>query len=409
MRSFIIALILAGLWTVTAQAQTMEFTPGPRMIRAVEQVSQEYRKLDKTLGITAGQQRAMSELIQEFKKEMWLKEAVLVGMFLELEEKRRYGLLKENEYRTANVLTAGIETDELNLLIRTLRSLQGILTEQQRVKLERAWRSTLTFSVPQGFTTKIALLSLKGIGRTYDSYRDELHLADPQATALRSLLEAARAELLQMGTAIDINRTEAYDLLKGPLIDPEVVRTKMQKTGDMEGVLFNKLFELSDRVKGLLTEKQRETLRELKHARHIQATGLRQNRTGQTTSSHADHERAPETLESFRFFLDQIKTVGLTREQVAELVALKNQTKNTHLFDHARLKGMELELFNLIHRIAREDELPEGQMDEKIHQIEQARAKHTQVQVMAYLKARRILTEEQERRIRPVAALGSTP
>ncbi len=191
----------------------MEFTPGPRMIRAVEQVSQEYRKLDKTLGITAGQQRAMSELIQEFKKEMWLKEAVLVGMFLELEEKRRYGLLKENEYRTANVLTAGIETDELNLLIRTLRSLQGILTEQQRVKLERAWRSTLTFSVPQGFTTKIALLSLKGIGRTYDSYRDELRLADPQATALRSLLEAARAELLQMGTAIDINRTEAYDLL----------------------------------------------------------------------------------------------------------------------------------------------------------------------------------------------------
>ncbi len=65
----------------------------------------------------------MARIVQDIKTNMWMKEAVLVGMFQELEEKRRHGLLQDNEYRIANTLTGGIETEEPNLFIDTLARL----------------------------------------------------------------------------------------------------------------------------------------------------------------------------------------------------------------------------------------------------------------------------------------------
>ncbi len=52
---------------------------------------------------------------------MGLKQAVLTGRFQELADRRRYGLLQDTrEYRTANTLTGGTETDKLTLFIETL-------------------------------------------------------------------------------------------------------------------------------------------------------------------------------------------------------------------------------------------------------------------------------------------------
>lgn len=85
----------------------------------------------------------MAGLVQRLKTEMRMKEAVLVGMFEELEEKRRHGLLRDGDYLTANTLTRGIETDELNLFIETPAGLRGVLTADQRVKLHAVTHPTM--------------------------------------------------------------------------------------------------------------------------------------------------------------------------------------------------------------------------------------------------------------------------
>jgi hypothetical protein len=81
---------------------------------------------------------------------MWMKEAVLIGIFQELEDKRRYGLLEDHvDYRTANTLT-GIETDELSLFIETLTKLQTILADDQHARLRQLWHATMTVRLSQG-------------------------------------------------------------------------------------------------------------------------------------------------------------------------------------------------------------------------------------------------------------------
>ena len=143
MKTLMLAVLMIGLMSshVVAQApdtHDIEFTPGPRMIRAIEQIAGSYAHLAHSLGLTAEQKEAMAGLVQRIKTEMWMKEAVLVGMFQELEEKRRHGLLQDNEYRIANTLTGGIETDELTLFIDTLASLRGVLTADQQAKLRES-------------------------------------------------------------------------------------------------------------------------------------------------------------------------------------------------------------------------------------------------------------------------------
>lgn len=397
MKTRILAALLIGITcsSATAQSPDRDFTPGPRMIRAIEQIAGSYAHLGPALGLTAEQKEAMARLVQGMKTDMWMKEAVLVGMFQELEEKRRHGLLQDNEYRTANTLTGGIETDELNLFINTLISLRAVLTAEQQVKLQGSSHPAMEFRLSQGFNTKIGLMSLEGIGRIYNSYRDELRLSDAQAKAIQSLLEEARREVLRLGTEIDLSRVEADELVMRPDVNPEAIRAKMQKTGETEGVLFSKLFAVSDKIDAHLTPEQRKKVTELKHNRQRHVANM--ERPGHEGPAHGERPGlAPSP--TFDYFLDQAQ-LGLSPEQVAALVAEKNETRKTVLIEQAKLKGTELKLLNLL----RTSETPvlEESLITVVQGLEQIRGRITLAKTHGYLKARQILTREQQQRVHP--------
>lgn len=393
-------LMIAVIWShAAAQSSDMEFTPGPRMIRAIEQIAGSYVHLGHSLGLTAEQKQAMARLVQGMKTDMWLKEAVLDGMFQELEEKRRHGLLQDNEYRIANTLTGGIETDELNLFIDTLAGLRGVLTAAQQAKLREASHPAMEFRLSQGFNTRIGLMSLEGIGRVYNGYRDELRLSDAQAQAMQALLEGARREVLRLGTEIDLSRVEADELVMRPEVNPEVIRAKMQKTGETEGVLFNKIFAVSDQIEAQLTEEQRKKLVELKQNRSRHAANP--ERIGHaSTAAHGErsgHAASP----AFDYFLDQTGRLGLTPEQVAALVDAKNETRKTVLIEQAKLKGAELQLLNLLRYQNGETPVVDEKIATAVQGLEQVRSRITQVKALGYLKARQLLTSEQQQRVHP--------
>lgn len=400
MKKLALAVVMVGAMSshVSAQSQEMEFTPGPRMIRAIEEIAGYYAHLGHTLGLTAQQKEAMAGLVQKMKTDMWMKEAVLVGMFQELEEKRRHGLLQGNEYRIANTLTGGIETDELNLFIDTLAGLRGLLTTEQQAKVRASSHPAMTFRLSQGFNTKIGLMSLEGIGRVYNGYRSDLRLTDAQAQSIHSLLEAARREVFRLGTEIDLSRVEADELVMRLDVDPQVIRAKMQKTGETEGVLFNKLFEVSDHIDAQLTEEQRKKLAELK-----------QNRSGKPGEKEraghagAGHGTRPNRL-GFDYFLDQIELLGLTSEQVAGLVAAKNETRKAVLIEEAKIKGAELKLLNLLRY--QDSEAPsEAKIAAAVQGLEEIRSRITETKALGYLKVRQLLTREQQQRIHPPQTL----
>ncbi|MGH7230711.1 MAG: Spy/CpxP family protein refolding chaperone [Nitrospiraceae bacterium] len=401
MKKLMLAVLMIGFMSshLSAQSQDMEFTPGPRMIRAIEEIAGYYAHLSHSLGLTTEQKEAMAGLVQRIKTAMWMKEAVLVGMFQELEEKRRHGLLQDNEYRIANTLTGGIETDELNLFIDTLANLRGVLTADQQAKVRASSHPAMAFRISQGFNTKIGLMSLEGIGRGYNGYRDELRLTDAQAQSIHSLLEAARREVLRLGTEIDLSRVEADELVTRPEMDPEVIRAKMQKTGETEGVLFNKLFAVSDQIDAQLTEEQRKKLAELKQNRQRHAAD--KERSGHAGAGHGNR---PGPL-GFDYFLDQTGRLGLTPEQVSTLVAAKNETRKTVLIEQAKLKGAELQLLNLLRHQNGETPAPEDKIATAVQGLEQFRSRITQVKALGYLKARQILTREQQQRVHPPQTL----
>jgi hypothetical protein len=401
MKMLMLAVLMIGImWShgVAAQSPDMEFTPGPRMIRAIEQIAGYYVHLGHNLGLTAEQKDAMSRLVQGMKTDMWMKEAVLVGMFQELEEKRRHGLLQDNEYRIANTLTGGIETDELNLFIDTLAGLRAILTADQQAKVREASHPAMEFRLSQGFNTRIGLMSLEGIGRVYNGYRDELRLIDAQTQTMQALLEGARREVLRLGMEIDLSRVEADELVMRSDVNPEVIRAKMQKTGETEGVLFSKLFAVSDQIEAQLTEEQRKKLAELKQNRQRHAANT--ERPGHAGAAHG--ERPSQAVSpAFDYFLDQPGRLGLTPEQVAALVAAKNETRKTVLIEQAKLKGAELQLLNLLRYQNGETPVSEDKIATAVQGLEQVRSRITQVKAFGYLKARQILTREQQQRVHP--------
>jgi Spy/CpxP family protein refolding chaperone len=399
MKKLMLVVVMVGLMAGRAFAQSpdMEFTPGPRMIRAIEQIAGSYVHLG--LGLTAQQKAAMAGLVQKIKTEMWMKEAVLVGMFQELEEKRHHGLLQDNEYRIANTLTGGIETDELNLFIETLAGLRGVLTADQQAKLRESWHPMMAFRVSQGFNTKIGLMSLDGIGRVYNAYRDDLRLSDTQARSIQSLLEAARREVLRVGTEIDLSRVEADELVMRPDVDPQVIRAKMQKTGETEGVLFNKLFETSDRIEAQLTGDQRKKLAELKQHRQRQGADMEPSgHAGAGRGARAgNHAGSP----GFDYFLGETGRLGLTADQIAALVAAKNETRKAVLIEQAKFKAAELTLLNVLRDQDGDKPVPEEKIATAVHNLEEVRSKMTQAKAMGYLKARSVLTKEQQQRVHP--------
>jgi Spy/CpxP family protein refolding chaperone len=386
---------------VSAQSQDMEFTPGPRMIRAIEQIAGSYVHLG--LGLTTQQKAAMAGLVQRIKTEMWMKEAVLVGMFQELEEKRRHGLLQDNEYRIANTLTGGIETDELNLFIETLAGLRAVLSADQQAKLRESWHPTMAFRVSQGFNTRIGLMSLDGIGRIYNAYRDDLRLTDDQAREIQSLLEAARREVLRLGTEIDLSRVEADELVMRPDVDPQSIRAKMQTTGETEGVLFNKLFETSDRIEALLTDEQRKKHGELKQAR--QRHGGAGDGSGRTGAGHGNRSGAHAGSSGFDYFLGETGRLGLTPRQIGDLVAAKNETRKAVLIEQAKFKAAELTLLNVLRDQDGDTPVPQDKIDGSVQSLEEIRGRITKAKALGYLKARGILTAEQQQRVHPPRTL----
>jgi Spy/CpxP family protein refolding chaperone len=402
MKKLMLAVLMVGLMSgpVSADRRDIEFTPGPRMIHAIEQIAGNYAHLGHYLDLTPQQKEAMAGLVQRIKTEMWMKEAVLIGMFQEMEEKRRHGLLEDNEYRIANTMTAGIETDELNLFIETLGNLRGVLNADQQAKLRAASHPTMGFRLSQGFNTKIGLMSLEGIGRVYNDYRGELGLSEAQAQAIQSLLEGARREVLRLGTEIDLSRVEADELVKRPDVDVQVIRAKMQKTGETEGVLFSKLFAVSDEINDQLTEEQRKKLVELKHNRkgHAAAgTGY----MGHAGAGHGEHHGPA----AFDYFLDQAGQLGLTAEQIAGLVAAKNETRKTVLIEQAKLKGAELKLLGLLRYQDSETPVSEDKIATAVQGLEEIRSKITRVKALGFLKARGILSREQQQRVHPPMTL----
>ena len=403
MKELILAVWIIGLMSshVAAQAPDMEFTPGPRMIHAIEEIAGYYAHLGPSLGLTAEQKEAMASLVHRMKTDMWLKEAVLVGMFQELEEKRRHGLLQDNEYRTANTLTGGIETDELNLFIDTLAQLRSVLTPEQQAKVRASAHPAMAFRISQGFNTKIGLMSLDGIGRVLNRYRGELRLTDAQAQAMQALLEGARREVLRLGTEIDLSRVEADELVMRPDVDPEVIRAKMAKTGETEGVLFGKLFAVSDQIEAQLTEEQKKKLAELKQSRQRHAG--EKERAGHPSAAHGERPAHPASP-GFEYFLDETGRLGLTPDQIANLVAAKNDTRKTVLIEQAKLKAAELRLLTLLgHQNGQT--ASEDQIATAVQGLEQVRSKITQVKALGYLKAREILTPQQQQRVHPPQTL----
>ena len=158
----------------------------------------------------------------------------------------------------------------------------------------------MAFRLSQGFNTKIGLMSLEGIGRVYNGYRDELRLTDAQARSIHSLLEGARREVLRLGTDIDLSRVEADELVMRPDVDPQMIHAKMQKTGETEGVLFGKIFGVSDQIDAQLTEEQSKKLAELKQSRPRHTA--KRERAGHTGAGHGERSgghAGPARLRSF--------------------------------------------------------------------------------------------------------------
>ena len=91
--------------------------------------------------------------------------------------------------------------------------------------------------------------------------------------------------------------------------------------------------------------------------------------------------------------------LGLTPEQVAALVAAKNETRKTVLIEQAKLKGVELQLLGLLRN--GETPVPEDTIATAVQGLERVRSRITQVKALGYLKARQILTPEQQQRVHP--------
>jgi hypothetical protein len=177
----------------------------------------------------------------------------------------------------------------------------------------------------------------------------------------------------------------------------------MQKTGETEGVLFSKIFGVSDQIDAQLTEEQRKKLAELKQNRPRHAAN--KERTGHAGAGHGDRSGGHTGPLGFDYFLDQPERLGLTAEQTAALVAAKNETRKTVLIEQAKLKGAELRLLSLLRYQDGETPVPDEKIATAVHGLEEVRSRITQVKALGYLKAREVLTREQQLRVHPPQTL----
>ncbi|TAJ97564.1 MAG: hypothetical protein EPO39_19220 [Candidatus Manganitrophaceae bacterium] len=337
-------------------------TPGPRMIRAVEALANDYLAARDGLKLSMEQEERIRQEVASFKKDLWKKEAVLIGMFNEISLKRRHGLLSREEYRNANQVTGGIEADELGRMLQAITALQAILTPVQKEAFVSYRRPQMSLEMPEGFNTRLGLMAITRWVEVYGEHRQALGLSEAQTVSFRSALEEARREILRIGNDIEISRMEAYDLLKEPIIDTEKTREAMERTAQLEGIFFPKLSEVSRKLEGILTPPQRTKLAE------IRKESPRGSAAGPFTAAG----------EESRSFLDQAEKLSLSRPQIEKLVALE-----TAAIRHARLDEAQLK----IERLELEDRLRRGASDEAIaEQIERI------IQLVADIEKDRLVT-----------------
>ncbi|WDT77832.1 MAG: hypothetical protein MPW16_21640 (plasmid) [Candidatus Manganitrophus sp.] len=341
------ALFVLQVFPVAAEPQGkkgVEMTPGPRMIRAVEALANDYLAARDVLKLSPEQEDRIRQEVASFKKDLWKKEAVLIGMFNEISLKRRHGLLSREEYRNANQVTGGIEADELGRMLQAIGALQAILTPAQKEAFAFYRRPQMSLEMPEGFNTRLGLRAITRWGAVYGEHRQALGLSEAQTVSFRSALEEARREILRIGNDIEISRMEAYDLLKEPIIDTEKTREAMERTAHLEGIFFPKLSEVSRKLEGILTPPQRTKLAEIRKERPRLAG---ESTTGSFTAA------GEESLS----FLDQAEKLALSRSQIEKLVALETAAIRHLRLDEAQLKIERLEL---------EDRLRHGSSDEEI-------------------------------------------
>lgn len=334
-------------------AKEVERTPGPRMIRAVAVLANDMLAAEGAIRLSAEQEEAIRREVVSFKKDLWKKEAVLIGMFEEISIKRRHGLLSREEYRSANQVTGGIEADELGRMLQAITALQVILAPEQNESFRAHRRPQLTFQMPEGFNIRLGLMAIARWGEVYGTHREELGLSETQTVTLRDTLEEARREILRIGTDIEISRMEAYDLLSEPVIDTKRTQEAMERTAQLEGVFFPKLSEVSRKVEGILTPRQRIKLAEIKKEKPRFAGGMERG----TLSDGQEKGAAARAGEEPPSLLDQAQRLALSRPQIEKLVALE-----TTAVRHAGLDKAGL----MIERLELEERLRRGASDEEI-------------------------------------------
>lgn len=324
----------------------VEMTPGPRMIRAVEVLANDYLAARDVLKLSMEQEDRIRQEVASFKQDLWKKEAVLIGMFNEISLKRRHGLLSREEYRSANQVTGGIEADELGRMLQAITALQAILTPAQKEVFISYRRPQMSLEIPEGFNTRLGLTAITRWGEVYGEHRQALSLSEAQTVSFRSALEEARREILRIGNDIEISRMEAYDLLKEPIIDVEKTREAMEQTAQLEGIFFPKLSEVSRKLEGIFTAAQRTKLAEIRKERPRLAGG---SATGSFTNAGEEHLS----------LLDQAERLSLNRVQIEKLVVLETAAARHARLDEAQLKIERLELEDRLRRGASDEEIAE--------------------------------------------------
>jgi len=319
-KGLLLSLLLIGLIFIRANqasalpvdAKGPEMTPGPRMIRAVEALANDYLNAAEALALTPEQIKIIRWEALALKKDIWRKEAVLIGMFDEIALKRRHGLLTREDYQAGNQLTGGIETDEMFRMSKAITAIQSVLNPKQQAAFQSIRRPEIDLSHPEGFNTKIGLLALGPYRRAYGQHRKALDLMEPQAVSLRKALQTARRKVIEIGTQIEISRMEAYDLLKEPIIDIKQVEKAMVRTAGLEAVFFPLLSEHSKKFEAILGT---DRIRELKR--------LGKGRFHTPSAHDTNGYNARHTHRKTDALLDRAHRVGLKPSQIKQLVNIE--------------------------------------------------------------------------------------